>query len=65
MVRGGRGRQFSSLFTFNLLLFTFCGRDVHGTRQRREAYTHFAGKNDVLKLDNSRFFDEKSEIQGT
>ena len=59
MVRGGRGRQFSSLFTF------FVGQDVHGTRQRREAYTYFAGKNDVLKLDNSRFFDEKSEIQGT
>ena len=35
-------------------------------REPREAYTSvFAGENDVLRLDNSRFYEEKSVIQGT
>jgi putative transposase len=40
--------------------------EVDGTftlREPREAYTSvFAGKNDVPRLDNSRFYEEKSEI---
>ena len=41
---------------------------VDGTftlREQGEAYTGlFAGKNDVLRLNNSRFYEEKSKIQG-
>ena len=35
-------------------------------REPREAYTSVvAGKNDVLRLDNSRFYEGKSAIQGS
>jgi len=35
-------------------------------REPGEAYTSvFAGENDVLRLDNSRFYEEKPEIQDT
>jgi len=43
--------------------------EVDGTftlRQQDEAYTSgFAGKNETLRLDNSRFYGEKAERQGT
>lgn len=42
--------------------------EVDGTftlREEGEVYTSgFAGKNDALRLDNIRFYDEKAEKQG-
>jgi hypothetical protein len=45
-----------------LTFYFFRGRDVHPTRIRLSLHEVFAGKNDVLRLDNSRFYEEKSEI---
>ena len=43
--------------------------EVGGTftlREEGEAYTRvFAGKNDALRVDNGRFWEEKAERQGT
>jgi hypothetical protein len=61
MVRGGRGWQSSSVFTFNLLLLTFFADGTFTLREEGEACTSvFAGKNDALRLDSSRFSEDKS-----
>jgi hypothetical protein len=59
----GGPRQFL-LLTFYFLLLSRAGRLRCGNKVK--VYTSvFAGKNDVLRPENSRFWEEKAERQGT